>query len=312
MKIWISKNSEISVREQLLTQITLAILSGDLRTGERLPSTREIARRFNIHSNTVGFVYQKLAEQDFLRFKKGSGFFVSPLQTEDANGEIKLNKLIDEFFQAAQDLGFSPEDVQKRLQKHFVTNLTEYVIVVESDTNLREIIIEEISAKAGLPVFGISFEDFKPEKMRKNFVVAALLDEKTKLEAVLSGDVSCVFLKARSVSDSMTGVERPAPEDLIAVVSGWEKFLVLAKTILVAAKINPECLIIRSTTENDWRKGLSSASLIICDALTAKFFDEDKNLRVFRLIADDSLAELDSKIKSKKENARKDGRLKII
>jgi DNA-binding transcriptional regulator YhcF (GntR family) len=43
MKIWLSKNSEIPVREQLITQIALGIASKDLKTGERLPSTSEIA-----------------------------------------------------------------------------------------------------------------------------------------------------------------------------------------------------------------------------------------------------------------------------
>ena len=63
MKIWLSKNSEVPVREQIITQITLGIASGDLVVGTRLPSTSEIARRYKIHSNTVSNAYQILAEQ---------------------------------------------------------------------------------------------------------------------------------------------------------------------------------------------------------------------------------------------------------
>ncbi|MET0754174.1 MAG: GntR family transcriptional regulator, partial [Pyrinomonadaceae bacterium] len=81
MKIWLSKNSEIPVREQIVTQIALGIVSGDLRVGEKLPSTREIARRFGVHSNTVSSAYQKLSEQNLIEFKKGSGFFVSETKT---------------------------------------------------------------------------------------------------------------------------------------------------------------------------------------------------------------------------------------
>jgi hypothetical protein len=33
------------------------LLSGDLKPGERLPSTRELARRFSIHPNTVSAGY---------------------------------------------------------------------------------------------------------------------------------------------------------------------------------------------------------------------------------------------------------------
>ena len=45
MRIWISKNSEVPIREQLVTQIVLGIVSNDLKVTERLPSTRELARR---------------------------------------------------------------------------------------------------------------------------------------------------------------------------------------------------------------------------------------------------------------------------
>jgi DNA-binding transcriptional regulator YhcF (GntR family) len=48
MHLWLSKNSEVPIREQLITQIRLAILSDDLKPGQKLPSTRELARRFRI------------------------------------------------------------------------------------------------------------------------------------------------------------------------------------------------------------------------------------------------------------------------
>ena len=53
MQLWLSKNSDVPLREQLTAQIRLAILSHDLKPGQKLPSTRELARRFHIHSNTV-------------------------------------------------------------------------------------------------------------------------------------------------------------------------------------------------------------------------------------------------------------------
>ena len=43
----------ISFRKQLVTQIVLGIVGGDLVPGERLPSTRELSRRFRVHPNTL-------------------------------------------------------------------------------------------------------------------------------------------------------------------------------------------------------------------------------------------------------------------
>jgi GntR family transcriptional regulator len=53
MRLWLSKNSEVPIREQLVTQIVLGIVSNDLKANARLPSTRDLARRYEVHANTV-------------------------------------------------------------------------------------------------------------------------------------------------------------------------------------------------------------------------------------------------------------------
>jgi len=63
MQLWFARGNEVTIREQLVTQIVLAILSDDLRAGQRLPSTRELARRFRLHSNTVSAGYRQLKRE---------------------------------------------------------------------------------------------------------------------------------------------------------------------------------------------------------------------------------------------------------
>jgi Predicted transcriptional regulators len=69
MKLWITKHSEVSVHDQLVAQITLGIASNDLKNGERLPSTRALARRFGIYQNTVSAAYRELAAINLVRSK---------------------------------------------------------------------------------------------------------------------------------------------------------------------------------------------------------------------------------------------------
>ncbi|MGC2235456.1 MAG: GntR family transcriptional regulator [Pyrinomonadaceae bacterium] len=295
MKIWLSKNSEIPVREQIVTQIALGIVSGDLRVGEKLPSTREIARRFGVHSNTVSSAYQKLSEQNLIEFKKGSGFFVSETKTAGFDGKFKLDQLIAGFFQSAQTLGFSVAEIQNHLQKWLDIQPPDRFLVIESDENLREILVEEISQATNFPVDSISFEEF--QNKQANAIFVAMIDEMPKIQAVLPPDKTCLYLKASSVPASMTGAARPSADDLIALVSGWKKFLMWAKTFLVAAKVESDSIILRSTKEPDWQKGLKNAAMIICDSLTARSFPGDTRVRVFRIISDDSLNELRELVK---------------
>jgi GntR family transcriptional regulator len=297
MKIWLSKNSEIPVREQLITQITLGIASGDLPIGERLPSTSEIARRFKVHSNTVSNAYRKLAEQEWLEFRKGSGFYVREVTPQ--NIENSLDKIIKDFFQIAQKQGFTLSEIKKRLKYFFEIQPPDHFLVIEDDNGFREILVEEIRSATNFKVFGTSFEDFRQNSTKTGAILTAMFDEKPKINVVLPSNENCFFIKANSAAEAMKDQQRPTENDLIAVVSGWEKFLWMAKTMLIAARIDAESLIIRSTNAKNWRKGLESASMVICDSLTARNFSNDMRLRPFQIISEDSLNDLREIIKTK-------------
>ncbi len=290
MKIWLSKNSEVSIREQLVAQISLAIVSRDLRAGEKLPSTRELARRFEIHPNTISAAYRELTEQNLVEFKKGSGVYVRENLPETNESKIELDQIIGQFMREAKAHNFTSGEIEARLKNWFRAKPAKHFLVVECDEDLRRILIEEIGTATGCKTSGTSFNDFL--KTETDAQVVAMTDEMARLNERLPPEKSCIFLRANSVSDSMDGSERPPSDDLIAIVSHWEKFLSLARTFLLAAQIEPETLVLRFAGEPDWKKGLSDASLIICDSLTAKEFPADKRVRVFQLIADSSLDEL--------------------
>jgi GntR family transcriptional regulator len=98
MQIWLSKGSDVPLREQLTAQIKLAILSQDLKPGQKLPSTREIARRFKIHSNTVSAAYRELSESGWVDMRAGSGIYVRRFKPENTiEAQLNLDNLIVEF-----------------------------------------------------------------------------------------------------------------------------------------------------------------------------------------------------------------------
>ena len=60
MRLWLNRTGEVSLREQLITQVVLGILCQELAPGQRLPSTRDLSRRFGIHANTASAAYREL------------------------------------------------------------------------------------------------------------------------------------------------------------------------------------------------------------------------------------------------------------
>src|SRR4051812_223943 len=159
MRIWLSKNSEVPVREQLATQIMLGIVSADLKPGQKLPSTRELARRFNIHSNTVSAAYRDLAERGWVELRKGSGIYVRQHPGDAAaNTGFELDQLISVFLQAARERGYSLAEIQARIKRLLEAQPPDHFLVIESDEGLREILVTEIKEATGFRVSGAGLE----------------------------------------------------------------------------------------------------------------------------------------------------------
>ena len=62
---------------QVYRQVREAILDGRLRTGERLPPTRELARSAAVSRNTVSTAYERLLAEGFVTARVGSGTYVA-------------------------------------------------------------------------------------------------------------------------------------------------------------------------------------------------------------------------------------------
>src|SRR5689334_9529961 len=101
MRFWITKNSELPIREQLVRQVLLGIMSQELPPGRKLPSVRTLARLYHIHSNTVSAAYHDLLERGWLELRRGSGLYVRPLQPQSAENS-ELDQLVASLLQNAR------------------------------------------------------------------------------------------------------------------------------------------------------------------------------------------------------------------
>src|SRR5579863_1267383 len=135
VRFWITKNSELPVREQLVRQVLLGILSEDLPAGHKLPSVRAVARRHQIHSNTVSAAYHDLLEQGWLELRRGSGLYVRPLQPD---GDGQLDQLLTGVLQAARRKNYEPEEVLHRLEHMIHPVAYQRVLIAEPEPSMRE------------------------------------------------------------------------------------------------------------------------------------------------------------------------------
>lgn len=295
MRIWLSKSSEVPLREQLATQILLGIVSNDLKPGQKLPSTRELARRYDIHSNTVSAAFQDLERRGWVEFRKGSGVYVRERSVNAVTDpKLELDQLISTLLHVARERGHSLRDIQVRVKAWLESQPPDHFLVIEPDEELRNILIAEIKEATGFRTAGSGFEECSRPGTLDGAAAVAMYGQADAVRAALPADASCLLLRLRSVPDSIAGQERPSPDSLVTVVSRWPDFLKWARTILVAAALDPDAMSFRDARERGWQKGLKSSAMVITDALTAKRLSAGCRTRVFPIIADSSLDELRS------------------
>lgn len=96
MEIVVSNHGSRPLYEQIASQIKTAIMSGELKSGEAIPSVRALAKSLKISVLTVQKAYATLQEDGFIETTAGKGCYVS-----------------------AQNQDFYLEEQQKKIEEHF-------------------------------------------------------------------------------------------------------------------------------------------------------------------------------------------------
>ena len=292
MRLWLSKNSEVPIREQLVTQIVLGIVSNDLKISERLPSTRDLARRYDIHANTVSAAYRELARRGWVQFRKGSGVYVLARTDDKLEQQLALDQHISRFFKNLREDGHSLAEIQDAVRRSFSVQRPDHFVLLEPDPELREILVAEIASAAKVKVKGVGPEDLDAGISLAGAAPLVLYGHQQQFGERLDPQTDLLVLHSASVVESMRGQTRPPPEALVAVVSRWPEFLRWARTMLVAAGLDPDALSFRDARERGWDKGLRSVTFVITDSLMAPRIPAGCEVKLFRVLAESSLKEI--------------------
>ena len=104
---------------QLERSIRVAIASRRLRTGDQLPTVRQLAVALRINANTVAKVYTHLERSGALETRRGVGTFVVDAADSTHNQaarEAELRAIATRALADASAHGFSAADLRRELQ----------------------------------------------------------------------------------------------------------------------------------------------------------------------------------------------------
>lgn len=103
MEIIISSNTSKPIYEQITSQIKANVMSGQLKTGDPIPSMRSLAKSLHISVITVQKAYEDLQRDGFIETTVGRGSFISA-QNKDFYQE-EQQKRAEEHLQIAVEIG---------------------------------------------------------------------------------------------------------------------------------------------------------------------------------------------------------------
>lgn len=106
------------LQTQIVRQIRAKILSGELVSGEVLPSIRVLAKEQKVSVITVQRGYETLEREGLIHSRRGKGFFVSELQEKRKKeiSEQRLEENLEPMIKAAVDEGMKAEEIIKTIK----------------------------------------------------------------------------------------------------------------------------------------------------------------------------------------------------
>src|SRR5512137_646046 len=93
MDIRIDKNSRVPIYDQIKEQVKGLIHAGQIKTGDQLPTIRELSVELSVNFNTVALSYRDLANEGVIVTERGRGTFVASTPGEQEMQIIRIEML---------------------------------------------------------------------------------------------------------------------------------------------------------------------------------------------------------------------------
>jgi hypothetical protein len=163
------------------------------------------------------------------------------------------------------------------------------ILIAESDPAMREILLAELTESLTVPVSDFNSSVLKPAGRS---LVAALPTRAAKIRRQLPRGVPCIALRLRSVRVSLEGQTKPPPDSVITIVSRSAEIRLWSRAMLLAVGLEPDSLSEIDASIDGWGGRVARNALVVADIIVARELPPGCQTRVFRVIADSSLAEL--------------------
>jgi len=112
MQITIVPQGTLAIYEQIVNQLKNAVVTGELKAGEALPSIRSLAAELGVSVITTKRAYEELEKEGLIRSVAGKGFYVCEYNTDYLKEKqlMMLEKRLEEVISEAKQAGLGQDE----------------------------------------------------------------------------------------------------------------------------------------------------------------------------------------------------------
>jgi GntR family transcriptional regulator len=109
MFLHVDVRNGLAVYDQIVRQVKFAVADGALRSGDMVPSVRELARELAINPNTVARAYRQLQDDGVLETVRGTGLSIAAAARRQCQAErtklirVRLRLVLEEALHSGLD-----------------------------------------------------------------------------------------------------------------------------------------------------------------------------------------------------------------
>ena len=295
MDIVLNRRGGVPVRDQLVAQLELKILGGELPLGHRLPSVRALARRLKVHHNTVSAAYQALEDSGHVELRRGAGVFVrrsGPTALADAGG---LDEMIRIALQTAFSKGYHGPEIRAAVERWLTGKPPDRIVVVDPAREMGELLVHEIQTSVGVPATSCTPGDVARDPALLSGALALMLPYHVETVRRLAPGAALEVLTLEVGEEDRAAIAALPVGSIVLIVSRSPTVLPFASVLMRSLRgdeILVEPRLFSATTE--WRRLVKHADMVFADSLSADDVRRAgaRKLRQFRVVTDAAVARM--------------------
>jgi GntR family transcriptional regulator len=295
MDIVLNRRGGVPVKDQLRFQLEMKILAGELAPGQKLPSVRALARRLDVHPNTVSAAYKDLQATRHVEMQRGSGIYVrpgAPAAPEEARG---LDEMIRLALYLAFRSGYSGAEIRAAVERWLAAAPPDRIVIVDPSAEMGELLVHEVKSALKLPATSCALEEIRKDPSRISGALVLTLPYHLETVSHLAPGTAIEPLTLEVAPETRQAIMDLPEGAIVVVVSHSPTVLPFASVFL--RSLRGDQIYVETcglAAGREWKRLVPAADLVCADTLAIGPVRQAKPKRLLevRLIPDGTVARL--------------------